>query len=271
MKALSQNSGNAPIKIRLIIIGIEGQLLITEKFHYRKWYKVAKGYGIVRNETEFQKIWRAECIGIGDKDVYEIFRKKAAEKKITQYPTWENCQKEINKYYDIDFIKALRIRDQRKELFFRDAADTIDMLRDQGVRILIVTHAPPSLANDQLDKVEKNTGLTFDREKDVVTGERKDGKAYVVAFDRADKEFKAAGEPSLQLDEVLVLDNKETYLDWAKKVLGMRAAMIAMNLPEHLQPLEPSDDYMSMNWSDIPRFLVKSPVSIIPSPSHDKR
>jgi len=251
---------NQNLDVRLIIVGIEGELIDTEILHYKKWLSVALEAKIVADEAAFKKLWQNDLIGIGDKAVYN--RLVAEGEEYGRYlPMWEKVQAQINKYY-LDHIKEAKIPE--------GMAEAVALSRQKGVRVMIVTHAPRELTKVQLDYVKSKTGIGFDINNDIIFGERKDGDAYQVALDYVNLERKKEGLPFIQAQNVLVLDASEKYLERAKKS-GMRAASIALNLPAFLRSAHPAQKFMSMDWMDIPRFIVKGPSPQAGSPGASPR
>ncbi len=232
-----------PPGIHVVILGIEGELIETEELHYQKWFKIAKKAGVVAEEEAFRVLWEEKLSGSGDKKVYEELQKRVPPGE--KIPSWEECQKINNEYYKENLSSAE---------FPKDVAESVIKLRMKGVRVMIVTHAPEELVRMQLEHIEKKTGLTFDFEKDVVIGERKDGEGYVVAFDRVNEERARAGLAALEHRNVLVLDNSEKYLARATR-LSMRAARVLSSLPGHLKPNVADQSIPTLGWPGLYRAI----------------
>jgi len=220
--------------IRAVITGIEG-LIETEILHYRKWLNIAEAEGVFSDKESFQQFWRKNCIGIGDKGVYDALRNESfrndPERKY--FFSWEECKHLNNKYY-LDFLEDASVPDGMRA--------SVDALRSKGVPVVIVTHAPRALTKEQLKYVAPPS---FDN-KDIILDRRKDNDAYFVAYCYIKNLI-----PDLRPDEILVLDNSAKYLKRAEE-FGMQAASIANDHPDYLKPLDSSGPaYPSVTWTQI--------------------
>jgi hypothetical protein len=244
-------------KPRLILMGAEGEGLESELLHFRKHRNVALNTfdglfpSAVADEKEFKKIWRKDMIGIGDLRVYEKVKALAVQKN-TLFPSWRQVEVEINAYYreHLGEAKVIKGFDETKA-----------MMKDFGVIVMLVTHAPPPLLADQLERIENNTDprVTFEP-WEIVQGKRKDQTAYADAVEIANA-HRAKGTPRIKFEEVLVLDASRKYLKKAAEY-GMYTGTIASKCPAYLMPekAETIDlpRYLGvLRWSDIPRFIVK--------------
>lgn len=248
-----QNDDGSPLDIRVIIVGIEGQLVNTEQLHYEKWERIALRAGYT--EEGFRKLWKSQLIGIGDEAVYKKLQANAPTSK--KLPKWEVVREQINKYYLKHFYAAQ---------FLEGEADAIDMLTRFGVRFIVVTHATGELADMQLDRIKSEIGTALwnkdpvsGKRKDVVLGKRKDGNAYDDIFNEINKERLANNLPPLKRENFLVLENKKEYRDKARS-FGMHALGLRLDLADHLKPETPDDEDLSIKWEDITAFIVRGPV-----------
>jgi hypothetical protein len=296
MKPARPQNNQPRLKIRLVVMGAEGEGIESEIFHYLKHLRMAlETYGglipsVVANENKFRKIWRTKCIGVGDEAVYKIFRALAKRKNII-FPSWKMYEKEINSYYRKHLSEAEIIN---------GFDDTKAMVNHNGVWVMLATHAPPPLLDDQLKQIKDKTDPPVIFEKwQIVQGKRKDGdkesNAYIEALNRANKKIKEENKKRIKENEELKKENKKLLpliepiepenvlvLDASPKYLakasgfGMYTATIASKREDYLMPekeeLIELPRYLGLlDWVDISRFIVKGPVQQPDGPNASPR